>query len=183
MPNQTSPYYITRTCQNCGNKDDIYLTKKQKAFELYNFNKVWNQECTVCKSTECYSVGGFPIELDKELLLEWALDSSLHINPQDDEIILAEERYIDMMIDVLDNYDISEIKKRILVEALCIIIYDSIIGRDEDIEILHKNEALIERVAAELIKRQPVVLAAGRYISDYIKQIVYPRIGLPINGV
>jgi hypothetical protein len=170
-------YYITRTCESCGNPDNIYLTKKQKAFELYDFRKIWNSKCTVCQSTQCLSIGGYPIDLDKELLLEWSLDSNLHLMPQDEELLLAEEKYIDLMLDLIDNHKILHLKRCKLIESLCVIVYDNIVDRDSDIELVTKNERLIDRVCGELRKRKNLVLEADYLILDYMKKVVFPKIG------
>lgn len=177
-----SPYYITRTCDSCGNGDNIYLTKKQKAFELYDFQKIWNSKCTVCLSTQCRSIGGFPIDLDKELLLEWSLDNNLHLMPQDEELLLAEEKYIDLILYLIDNNKILDLKRNKLIESLCLIVYDNIIDRDTDNELVSKNERLIDKVCGELDKRIKSVLAAEHFIPDYIRKIVFPKLDLTING-
>ena len=181
MKEQSQQYYITRTCKTCGDKDNIFLTKKQKAFELYDFGKIWNQNCKICNSSECLSVGGIPIELDKELLLEWSYDNNLHLMPQDEELLLADEKYIELILDIINNYEILETKRNVLLEALCIIIYDNVID-NSNLEI-NKDKELIERVTKELIKRKILLLKADEWIPDYIKKVVYPKLGLTKNDI
>jgi hypothetical protein len=181
MEKQSHQYYITRTCKTCGDKEDIFLTKKQKAFELYDFGKIWNQNCKICNSSECLSVSSIPIELDKELLLEWSYDNNIHLMPQDEELLIADEKYIKLILDIIDNYEILETKRKILFEALCIIIYDNIID-NSDIEI-KKDTELIERVTKELIKRKILLLKADEWIPDYIKKVFFPELGLKLNDI
>ena len=74
------------------------------------------------------------------------------------------------MLDLNDNHKMLDLKKNILIESLCVIVYDNIVDRDTDNEIGIKNERLIERVCGELRKRKSLVLEADYLIPDYIKK-------------
>ncbi len=165
-------YYIERKCKVCENRDKFPLTKKQKAFELYDFKSIWNSSCTKCGSTDCISIGGNPITLDKELLMEWGKDKDLHLMPQDEEILLAEESYIDLMLDLLDNENILVNKRKILTDALCIIIYDNLVDN------ANKNVFLLNSLTEKLKTRKHLLEEARDWIPDYVKNIVYPHIGM-----
>lgn len=173
-----SPYNITRTCKNCKNEDIIYLTKREAAFELYNSNAIWNFPCSKCNSTECCSISKSLINLDKYLLLEWAKDVELHLMPQDEELFLAEERYINLLLDIIDNYEILPNKKKLIIEALCIIIYDnSSIANDGD-EITQERQLLMDKVVKALIQRKQMVIESTDNIRDYVKEVVFPYLSI-----
>jgi len=71
--------------------------------------------------------------------------------PQDEELFLADEPYVDIILQVLDTVKTLDSKRNLLLEAL-----------------------LQKRVIKELNKRKTLLTLAGGSISDYIKEIVYP---------
>ncbi len=166
-------YYIERTCKTCHHVDKFPLTKKQRAFELYDSKQIWNSPCSNCKSSECESISlGPPVYIDKELLLEWGKNSELSLMPQDEELLLAEETYVDLMFDLLDNENILPNKRKIFADALCVIIYDNLVDNP------NKNLSLLDSLTEKLKARVHLLEEARDWIPDYIKDIAYPHIGV-----
>ncbi len=89
---------------------------------------------------------------------------------QDEELILAEERYIDLILDILDNYQIIDYKRKVLIEALCVLIFDNVKTDDKP------NQDLIDRLIKELKERPTDVSNAKILISDYIAEVVFPML-------
>lgn len=91
--------------------------------------------------------------------------------PQDEELLLAEEQYLDMILQVLDTVPISEHKRDLLMDALCVIVYDNTTEDDSQ-----TKDKLKEKVIQELNKRQDKLKLADNWIADYIKKVVYPQL-------
>ena len=158
-------YSLIKTCK-CGNDYEVSLTKKEAAFDLYN-KTIWNSRCSKCGSTECLSIGLDKPDFDKELMLEWGNNHDLHFSEQDEDLMLADEKNIDLILDIIDNHSILNEKRNILIEALCVIIYDN-----------PSNNRVTNNVIKELKQRKEMVLLAECSILNYIKKEVFPKIGL-----
>jgi hypothetical protein len=169
MTQLTDTYKIERTCSDCGHNDEIVISKRDAAFELVNINKVLGDVCKVCSSTSFSTIFQRP-NIDFELLKEWATNLELHLMPQDEELLLADEMYVDMILQILDTISIPEHKNNLLMDALCVIVYDN------SFENSQPNEQLKSQVILELNKRQDKLKLADNLIMDYIKQVVYPQL-------
>ncbi|MEI9946450.1 MAG: hypothetical protein WDN26_19795 [Chitinophagaceae bacterium] len=91
--------------------------------------------------------------------------------PQDEELLLADEKYVDMILEVLDTMSIPDHKRDLLMDALCVIVYDNTIMDNSQ-----RDEQLKKRVIGELNKRQGKLRLADDWIMDYIKDVVYPQL-------
>lgn len=70
----------------------------------------------------------------------------------------------------MDNHQIIDYKRKILIEALCVLIFDNV-------KIDSKaNQNLIDRSIKELKKRPTDVKNAKNLISDYIAEVVLPML-------
>ncbi|WP_306640167.1 hypothetical protein [Sanyastnella coralliicola] len=165
-------FYIERTCSTCGNNERISVSKKEAAFELVNINDLLGPNCPNCSSTS-FSFGCRSLDLDFELLKEWALDLELHVSPQDEEIILAEEKYVESILSILDGFTIPDQKRNILIGALCVIIYDNTVEDNHQ-----KDRNLKQRIIRELNSRIEILKLADDSIMDYIKEVVHPQLEL-----
>jgi len=103
------------------------------------------------------------------LLEEWSLNPDLYLMEQDEELFLANEAYVDIILNVLDTIKILDNKRNILLEALCIIVYDNTIEDNR-----YKDERIQKRVIKELNKRKTLLTLADHWIGGYIKKVVYP---------
>jgi len=165
-------YTIERTCSNCGNKERISVSKREATFELVDINEVLGQKCKKCSSTILSTTFERP-DLDFELLKDWATNPDLYLMTQDEELFLANEKYLEHILKILDTVSISDQKRNLLMDALCVIVYDNSLEDNQQ-----KDETLKKRVIIELNKRTEKLKQADDWIMDYIKEVVYPQLEL-----
>lgn len=174
-------YNLTRTCKNCKNVDSFSLTKVESAFGLYDSSAIWKTPCTNCNSTECQSLGHQHPVLDKELLDIWGNDLELFLMDQDQELLLADCDYFPMLLAAIDESKYPKSKIDILIEAICVLLYDYTVSSDElGEQENNERESVAEKVRPELIKRKDRIAEAGDSVMDYIQEVVYPQIGIDI---
>ncbi|MCR9174099.1 MAG: hypothetical protein NXI10_16480 [bacterium] len=172
-------YKLKRVCKDCKNVDSYDLSKLEAAFKLYDSSFYWNTECNVCGSPNCESLILNHPKLDKQLLDVWGNDPELFLMEQDEELFLAEDEYFDMLIEAIDNSEYPKEKLNVLIEAICVLLYDNTIAPHEYSKKENKDRKLIaDKVRPELIKRKERIREAGDAVMDYIKVVVYPQIGL-----
>ena len=165
-------YRITRECAQCGHQEEIEVSKREAAFELVDVNAILGQSCKKCSSTN-FSTSYQRPDLDFELIEEWATNQELFLMPQDEELLLAEGNYVNDILNILDTVSITDQKRNLLMDALCVIVYDNSIDDNSQ----HDNE-LKNRVIKELNLRQDKLKLADDWIMDYIKDVVYPQLDL-----
>lgn len=180
-------YKLTRTCKDCKdckdckNVDSIVLTKIEAAFELYDSSKIWKTSCSNCGSSSCESLGHQHPTLDKELLDLWGNDPELFLMEQDQELLLAEYDYFPMILTAIDESKYPKPKIDVLIEAICVLLYDNTVAPEEYSEKENcERENIAEKVRSELIKRKNRIIEAGDSVMEYIQEIVYPQIGIQI---
>jgi hypothetical protein len=177
-----SEYKLLRSCDDCGNKDEIKLTRLQAIFELYEFSVIWNTPCSKCKSINCNSITQNTIELDAEILDIWGENEELFLNPQDEEIILAELKYLPMLLEAIDEETYSTKKINVLIEAICILLYDNTVSPEEYSEQENiQRDIIANQVRPELIKRINKIEKAGSSVMEYVQQEIYPQIGIKLK--
>ena len=180
--------FVTRVCNHCGHKDLFFFNNAEIAFRLYDSKKNWNSACHKCKSTKCTSVSHSPPKIDKELLDIWAVNPEYYFMDQDEDIILADMDNLELFLNTIDTNNYPKDKLDILVAACCIILYDNtwflerFADKDtalDEIKTTDKDaEACADIVRRELIKRKDRVWKVQDSINEYIKNIVFPQIGL-----
>lgn len=104
---------------------------------------------------------------------KWVADKDFYFLGQDEEIWLANGEDIDDILTMIDQCTLPKNKQNILVEALCVIVFDNTPEEDEKID----NE-LRERVIMELNKRMDKLEIADKVIMPYIKKVVYPQLDI-----
>ncbi len=172
-------YTLDRTCKDCKNVDAFDLSKMEAAFELYNSSEIWKKPCSQCGSIHCESISQQRPKLDKELLDLWGNDTSLHLMEQDEEILLAEMEYLPLILQGIDESRYLPNKINILIEALCVLLYDNTIRYESYSD--HENkerENAADLVRPELVKRKAQIFHAKDFVMDYIKHVVFPQIGI-----
>lgn len=170
-------FYVSHTCDNCNQRDYFAITKREAAFSLVDWHKYDNVPCSNCGKNNFSGRSRSLSELDIELFTEWANNKELYILDQDEDLILADEKYIDIMLYIIDNRVGLERKRQILLSALCVIVYDNITS-DGSIDEVNDLD-LANRVVEELKIRKSLLLALEEWvICDYIKDKVYPLIGI-----
>ncbi|MEQ9288706.1 MAG: hypothetical protein RIG77_17425 [Cyclobacteriaceae bacterium] len=162
-------YKYSRTCTNCGDIKTFQLDKRQVAFELFNEQQL-NSNCSNCGKSTFNSTFETP-ELDEQLFNEWATDPELHLMPQDEELIIADEKYLHLILNALDNLELDKHKQDLMMDALCVIVYDNSHEENDS-----PNLELKETVLNELRKRRDKLEQANEWIMDYIKELVYPQL-------
>lgn len=172
-------YTVDRSCKDCKNIDKFGLSKNEAAFQLYDKDKIWTSECSACGSINCKSISLKPPKYDKELLDLWGHDGQLFFMEQDEGLLLAEVEYFPMILNAIDKSEYLKGKIGILVESICILLYDNTAHSEEysDEENMKRNE-IADMVRSELIKRKAVISDNGDFVMDYIKEGVFPQIGL-----
>lgn len=172
MTQPATGWKIERTCSHCGHREEIEVTKQEAAFELVDINDVLGDTCRQCSSKTFTFFLPKP-DLDFALLKEWATSPELYLMEQDEELLLADEKYLEMILQILDTTSIPERKRDVLMEALCVIVYDN------TVEVNSKHDdKLRSKVVKELNKRQDKLKLADDWIRDYIKEVVYPQLNL-----
>lgn len=169
-------YKIERTCSNCKLEEQIIISKRQAAFGLVNIDEMLGVKCPKC-SGDKFTVSYRMPMLDQEILAEWAKEERLYLAPQDEELLLADEQYLEIIFNVLDDLRTLVRKKYILLDALCVIVYDNSTV-DENLINPCLDLKLKRRVLAELAKRKALLLQADSWIMDYIKKVVYPQLAI-----
>ena len=172
-------YKVTRTCKKCKNEDSFALSKFDAAFEEYDSNLYWNKSCSKCGSKKCYSLSHHRPELDKEILDIWGKNSKLTLMQQDEEFILSEVEFLPMIINAIDNSEYLDSKINTLLQVVCIMLYDQTIAPEEFTKKENQERELIaKKIRPELIKRKSRIIAIRDSIDDYIKEEVFPQIGI-----
>ncbi len=172
-------YQLLRICKDCNNEDAYEYTKIQSAFELYDANEIWTKKCSKCNSQNCFSLQHPQVELDKEILDIWGNDENLYLNPQDEEIILAEMHNLELILNSINEEKYLKRKIEILIESLCVLLYDNTSNCNEYNEIENiKREKNADIIRTELIKIKNKIIEAEEHIMEYIKVVVFQQIGI-----
>lgn len=162
-------YEYTRICK-CGEIEKIEVNRKEAAFGL-KLHEIYSLICKKCGNIKFNSLSHPNVEINKEILLEWGNNLNYYFMEQDEDLMLAEENNIELILDVLDNHRILKEKRNILIGVLCVMIFDNS-------ENYSNNKELVDRVSIELKNRLDDVLDAQDRVMDYIKIIVFPKIGI-----
>ncbi len=164
-------YKYRRAC-TCGNVDFIEITKIEAAFNLKE-NDIRSSRCSKCGGKNIASIGIDSPEIDKELLEIWAENAEYFFCEQDEDLMLAQNiNNIDLYLEYIDNECIMLEKRNVLIETLCVMIYDRVKKSDRE------NQNIINQITSELKKRELLVLDAQYWIMDYIKSVSFPIIGI-----
>jgi hypothetical protein len=158
----------TRQCFNCGFKEERKISSLEAAFE---HSRVWNAPCSKCGSTK--SRGGTTAipALSAEQLAIWAGNKDIAFSSQDEDILLARPDSLDLLLQYLDDCRTLKSKRRTLLAALFVIIYDHLAPKRND-------PLVVSRVVSALRERRRMIAELGtRHIGGYILKRVSPAIG------
>ncbi|MEN2399289.1 hypothetical protein GKZ90_0005845 [Flavobacterium sp. MC2016-06] len=170
-------YQLIRTCKDCKNEDAFEFTKIQSAFKLYDSNEIWKKNCSKCNSLNCSSLHHPFVKLDKEVLDIWGNDEKLYLNPQDEEIILAEMHYLPIILTAINEGKYLNSKINVLIESICILLYDNtVICNDFSKQENKEREKNAKIILPELIKIKNKIKESEENIMEYIKVVVFPQI-------
>lgn len=172
-------YHLQRTCAACKNVDLFPVSKMEAAFELYSSKGIWNTKCTKCNSLKCSSLQHAHPKLDQEILDIWGNDPKLFLMVQDEEIFLAEYDYFPMLLKAIDESTYLKSKIDVLVESICVLLYDYTVASEEYSEKENQErESIAKKIRPELIKRKNRIIDSGDIVREYIQKVVYPQIGI-----
>lgn len=171
-------YKLTKTCKDCSTVDVFELTKQQAAFShVYNIEIFWNTGCSICGSKNCKMINTEPVKIDEELLNVWGMDSNLSFALQDEDIVLADIAYLDIILKSIDDAKFLDQKVDLLTSALCTLLYDNIVSQEEyTSDENQQRERIAVQVIRELEKRKSAVIRAQYLLSDYVKELVFPKL-------
>ncbi|SKC77672.1 hypothetical protein [Ohtaekwangia koreensis] len=173
-------YKLSRTCKDCKNVDVFELTKLQAAFShTDDIDKFWNVNCSVCGSTNCKMINKESVKIDEELLNLWGMDSNLSFATQDEDIILADVAYFDIILNSIDDDRFLDKKIDLLTSALCILLFDNIVSPEEYTSSENQQRQRIAALVVKaLSKRKSSIIRAQYLISDYVKKLVFPKLNI-----
>ncbi|TQV65557.1 hypothetical protein FKG94_28605 [Exilibacterium tricleocarpae] len=176
MSNLYSQYKV---CSLCGHEDQRGISAEIAAFEE---RRKWTEACSKCGNQEVSSSGVALPELTKELMEIWSRDDSLSFYEQDEDICLAEANNIELLLEFLDSNNTLASKRSMLLATLCVLIHDNVPDDEQDDSDI--NIEVANRVAGELKKRIELFVELDTsLIMDYIKELAYPQIGVPLAGM
>ncbi len=119
------------------------------------------------------------IRLKNAELEKWVTDEKFYFLDQDEEIWLANGEDIEDIITMFDHCTLPKNKQNILVQALCVIVYDNTPSEDDNpVDIEHYDNKLRERAIIELNKRMDKLEIADKVVMPYIKKVVYPQLNI-----
>lgn len=115
-------------------------------------------------------------EMNRELFELWILNPNLTILSQDEDLMLASGENLALLEEFLQRHDAAPGKRDTLLSAICVVLYDN--TPDDDNPDGSFNIDYADK-ATEILKRnmQAFDEIDEIYISDYIKEVVYPLIG------
>ena len=122
--------------------------------------------------------------LTKDDLDNWGYDPRETFLNQDEELFLAEYEFLPLLLEAIDAGVYRRPKLDVLIEAICILHYDYTVVYEEYEETeqaRQKREHTANRIRAALLQRKAIIKDREHVISDYIKAIVFPQLGLPFN--
>lgn len=166
-------YQIERECTHCGFEAKALLTKREAAFRLFDTHELFGSACPRCGGKDFSGSASLPM-LDKELISEWTQNENLNFS-QDEELILGNGEYFNLIIEALNNPQTLLHKKYVLLDALCIIVFDETVDRDDG----WKPDINLKQLAIkELNARKDLLIQAGDWIMGYVQKVVYPQLDI-----
>ncbi len=177
--NQESKKGLYRTyyaCRSCGFEDVRYLTDMEAAFEETRRNPSETYPCNECGALKWSYRGGELPNLNESQMAKWVCNENLFFVSEDEDIILAHEENLSLLVKYLDSDQAPDSNKAILFNALCILLYRNIHS-----EKVNRNVVLakkVKEILAERIELFSKVENQRWYISDYVAEVIYPELNL-----
>ena len=158
----------TRHCLNCGLKEERKISSLDAAFE---HSRAWDAPCPNCGSTKQRGGAVETPALSAEQLAIWAGNKDIVFDSQDEDILLARPESLNLLLQYLDDTHTLKSKRKTLLAALFVIIYDHLPPKRND-------PLLVGRVASALRERKGVIAELGtRHIAGRILSHVSPVVG------
>lgn len=116
-------------------------------------------------------------DLNEEILETWAKDTDLTLLQQDEDLMIANAIALPLLTAFVLRRDISNNKRRVLLSAICVVVYDN--RPDDENSGAEPNLKAAQSAIAFLADHIGLFKEIGdEYICDYIKEVVYPLIGM-----
>ena len=162
----------------------IEVTKIEAAFEIYDASKIYNIKCSNCDSDSLKYLEHAHPKLDQEILDLWGTTENYRVSPQDEEIVLAEIENLSLILKAIDENKYLESKQTVLIQALCVILYDYTVEPNENYNLTtDERNKIIDQIRPELIKRKNQIKEVENWILGYIKLVVFPQLNLEISNL
>ena len=173
---------LTRSCKACHQEDFYTFSKVEAAFHLYDLQDFWTRACSNCGARQAQSITYHTPKPDQELFDLWGKDAKLRFMDQDEGIILGEYENLPLLLKAIDEEKYLKEKMDVLIEAVCVILYDHSYPSHEFSEKEEEDRKHIAaRIRPELIKRKERIKASESEIWEYVKEVVFPQLGLEFN--
>ncbi|MBD5779851.1 hypothetical protein IEN85_10155 [Pelagicoccus sp. NFK12] len=161
-----------KTCKACGHTDERAISELDAAFEE---RRIWSDPCSKCGSKDISSSGSSMPSVNRAVLEEWSRNDELMILSQDEDLILGEGENLPLLEEFLRKETTLPSKKVTLLSAICVVVYDNTPDEDDDKEI---NDEFARNAIDVLVRNESIFAELDdTYICDYIKDVVYPKIG------
>lgn len=116
-------------------------------------------------------------EITAEILEAWASDEGLSFLAQDEDLMIADAAELSLLESMIRRSDISTLKRGVLLSAICVLVFDNVPDWDDDEPDCDPDVG--QEALSFLVEHKALVREIGEdSISDYLKEVVYPLIGL-----
>ncbi len=165
---KTEQYILTRICK-CGYKEEFPLNRLEAAFGFPE-NKFWKMICPQCGKSQTDSVSYNTPKIDSDLFKIWSENENYQFSEQDEDILLAEMDYLELLLSAFDDKNFPIEKKVIVINALCVLLFDNIKLKGEKYTEDEKHRMEVNRniVLPELQKRRDAIFNYKSVIWDYV---------------
>lgn len=173
-------YEISRNCAICGQRDVVFVTKIEAAFDLKHA-EIQNQACSRCGATKSNGMSREIPPLDKELLDIWAQHDDYYFLEQDEDLLLADNENLDLILEAIDQNVYSKGHMALLVDILLLIIYQNITPDGALGKAAKMQREFYEQALVKAIKRKEVIQQFNHSPENYVAAAVYPRLGIKFD--
>lgn len=168
----TDTYRQTRHCAKCGHVDRRDLSEIKAAFEE---SRAWKEPCPSCGSFS-FKAGSCQMpNLSAQQLAIWGGNDDLYFLEQDEDLILAVPENIELLLQGFDSEAILTSKRKVLLSALLILIFDHH-------EHSRNKPEIVQQVLEGLRARRDRVTEVGtQHVPGYIRKRAGPLLADILN--
>ena len=115
--------------------------------------------------------------LSEELLEVWAYDEGLTFSSQDEDLLLGCASAFPLLTKFVQRCNVSKHKRGVLLSALCIIVFDDAEDNGEH-KVGHSRDIGESAIHFLTHHRELFNEIGDECTYDYVKEVVYPLIGM-----
>ena len=120
-------------------------------------------------------------EITAEILEAWASDEGLSFLSEDEDLMMADAATLPLLQSMVRRSDIPTVKRGVLLSAICVLVFDNVPDWDDDEPDCDPDVG--QEALSFLVEHKALIGEIGDDgISDYLKEVVYPLIGLQFEG-